>query len=146
MSHKIILNYPEQTNKQKKIWEFYAVYFFIVGVIYVLGDKNKAFGIGYLVVGFAGMIAAILSKKLTGNEYFIEFSEDNLKYKRYKKKLLDIPWNSIEKIEEKPLTLLVRLKDSTSYSIELENVNYKEVHEVKDKLRDFAKRNNIGYE
>ncbi len=146
MSYKIALNYPQGKNKQRKIWILNSLVYLLLGGINIFSEKFHYFGIAYAVSGGVALIFVLyFYKKATENDYFIEFTPKELKYKRYKRKLLNIPWGSIEKIKEHPTELQVYLKNLNKLSVELAEVNYKEVREVKAKLKEYTEMHNIPY-
>jgi len=143
MAYKVSLNYPQEKNKQRKLWLTNISIYILLGIMNLFYKKIHYIGWVYIILGLVSIVFILLAGKVTGEEYFIELTENYLKYKRYKKKLLTIPWSLIEKIEEKPTEFLIYLKDSKVETIELEAVNYKEVREIKQKLEEFAKKQNI---
>ncbi len=145
MSYKVSLNYPEERKKQRKMFFWWSIMYIIMGSTLIFSDERFYMGLSYLILGISSVIL-VFFWKISNDNYFIEFNEKGIKYKRYKKKLLNIPWQTIEKIEEKPTEFLIYLNNSQMEKIELENVNYKEIREIKERLKEFAEERNIIYD
>lgn len=135
---------------QKKYkWSPYGLY--AIGVVYLLNGimftlKNNDFYSE--IIWFIGGIIMIISGYHQNNfssKYFIELNDQSIKIKNSISRAKIIEWSKIKEIHLKPMTIELLLDDSSKEIISLGNTSYKNVLDIKDKLKAFAVNKEIYF-
>lgn len=134
-------------NKRSKYQPYYfavlGLIYIVFGILNLIKNSSDIFGGWFwILTGCGFIIGSFYTKKYT-SKYFLELNQDFIKAHPSFNKNIKIPWNKIEQIHIKPISLEFTLKNGSTESISLGNVAYKDVIETKGKLNEFTQHHNI---
>ena len=137
--------YPQHKHQK------YQPYFFsVLGILYIiLGfinisryDEYSFHDWIWIIFGIVFLFLSFYQKRYT-SKYIIELTDIFFYIKQSVFKKLKINWTEIKEIHIKPISIEFLLKAGKTENISLGNVGYQNVLDIKEKLFEFAKHNNI---
>jgi hypothetical protein len=138
---KIYLNpLQKQTKYQPYLLFFGALTYIVLGIINLI-DKN-VFGWVWISLGIIYFFLLYYQKNYS-TKYFFEIQSDSIRAQQSAFKKSEIKLNNIKEIYIKPISIEFILSDNAKEEILLGNTSYKNVIDIKSKLREIAKEKNI---
>jgi len=138
---KIYLNPLQKQTKYQPYLLFFGAFTYIVLGIINLIDKN-VFGWVWISLGIIYFFLLYYQKNYS-TKYFFEIQSDSIRAQQSAFKKSEIKLNNIKEIYIKPISIEFILSDNAKEEILLGNTSYKNVIDIKSKLREIAKEKNI---